>query len=153
MTYSSTDQYPLLKNPHKYVGKRPIVFRSTWESKFARHRLDLNEEVVQWSSESIIIPYIHPIKKTKWRYFMDFWFRRNDGQEFLIEIKPYWQTQPPKITKRTKNPRGKQQEYMKNMSKWAATDRYVKHLRKQGREIEFALLTEKNEPLFRKSFV
>ena len=46
----------VLKNPQKYVGKNSPRYRSGWEHAFMRF-CDTNENVLQWASESINIPY------------------------------------------------------------------------------------------------
>ena len=43
-------------NPKKYVGERPIIYRSSWELKFMR-LCEFNPEIIEWSSESVVIPY------------------------------------------------------------------------------------------------
>jgi len=45
------------ENPRKYKGKTEnIIYRSLWERKFMVF-CDKNPNVIQWSSEEIIIPY------------------------------------------------------------------------------------------------
>ncbi len=142
--YKCADYYPLLANPDKYVGKRPITIRSNFERKFAKFRLDGNPDVVEWTSEDIRIPYIYEVDGRKKSYYPDFWFKMKDGKEFIIEIKPSYQCSPPK----KKNPK-RLAEYIKNMNKWNACDAFVGELQSGGRNIEFGIITEKTEPLFR----
>lgn len=96
------------KNPKKYAGDvTSIWYRSLWERK-AMNWFDLNENVLEWSSEELIIPYLSPIDNKYHRYFPDFVakIRSRDGsiQKFVIEVKPEKQTKPPpkakKVTKR-----------------------------------------------------
>src|ERR1700756_855964 len=86
-------------NPSKYVGKTPIVYRSSLELTFFRF-LDSHSSVIEWSSESLIIPYYNPLKKRMCRYYPDVvaTFKQNDGtiKTEIIEIKPYKQTIEPK---------------------------------------------------------
>jgi len=88
--YQISDLYPLLQHPEKYKGKRPIQMRSSWETKFALKWLDININIIEWSSEEIIIKYFNPIKNRNARYFMDFSFKaknkNGDIKEFWVEI-------------------------------------------------------------------
>ena len=43
-------------NPEKYVGKMPIVYRSSWELQMCRVA-DKHPSVLYWSSESIRISF------------------------------------------------------------------------------------------------
>lgn len=113
------------KNPSKYVGDSTrIIFRSSWELHFMKW-IDANDAVVQWFSEEIAIPYVHPFKTDSAgrpkiaRYFPDFGLRYKDAsgtiKTELIEIKPYSQTVlTPKTSDRDK------QEYVVNQAKWKA---------------------------------
>ena len=49
-----------VQNPDKYVGKNTPRFRSGWEMSFM-HFLDTNDNILQWASESISIPYRNPL--------------------------------------------------------------------------------------------
>jgi hypothetical protein len=72
---------------------------------------DLNDNVLEWSSEELVIPYLSPIDNKYHRYFPDFVakIKSRDGsiQKFVIEVKPEKQTKPPpkakKVTKRVIN--------------------------------------------------
>ena len=79
------------KNTHKYVGKYPITFRSSWELRLMKF-FDENANVLQWTSESISIPYYDPIKKKMRRYFPDFSVVYMDKEKNIvkeiIEVKP-----------------------------------------------------------------
>ena len=56
-------------NPEKFIGKT-AQYRSGLELKFFRF-FDLNENVIKWGSENIVIPYISPIDLKQHRYFVD----------------------------------------------------------------------------------
>lgn len=58
-------------NPQKYVGLKEPRYRSSWEWH-AMKFFDTNENVVQWASESINIPYRHPITGKQTIYVPDF---------------------------------------------------------------------------------
>ena len=80
-----------LKNPTKYVGKNSPKYRSGWEHAFMRF-CDTNENVLQWASESINIPYRNPLTGKQTIYVPDFLVmykdRGNQVKAELIEIKP-----------------------------------------------------------------
>lgn len=91
-------------NPQKYKGDPTnIIYRSHWELMLMS-RFDRNPNVLQWSSEEVVIPYRSPIDGKVHRYFTDFWVKKinkSDGKvtETLIEVKPFNQTHPPKPVK------------------------------------------------------
>ena len=78
-------------NRAKYVGNGEPRSRSGWELSFMRF-LDSNDSVLQWASESVAIPYRHPLTGKMTRYIPDFLmtYRTRDNQmrAELIEIKP-----------------------------------------------------------------
>lgn len=129
-------------NPSKYKGDiRNIVFRSSWELKMFRY-CDMTESVLEWSSESIVIPYKNPLTGKTHRYFMDIYMKHKtkDGEirKKLIEIKPEKQTKAPKAQKRkTKKYLKEVETYVTNKAKWKAADKYAK---KHG--MDFLIFTE-----------
>ena len=61
--------------PRKYKGNHTnIVYRSLWERKFMVY-CDLNENILEWGSEEIAIPYRSPVDKKIHRYFPDFYVK------------------------------------------------------------------------------
>ena len=48
------------KNKEKYVGTKMPTYRSSWEQAFMR-LCDEHPNVYKWASESIRIPYRHPL--------------------------------------------------------------------------------------------
>jgi len=80
-----------VKNAAKYVGKGTPRYRSGWELSFMRF-LDNNDNVMQWASESIQIPYRNPITGKQSIYIPDFLitYRTRDNTLIaeVIEIKP-----------------------------------------------------------------
>jgi len=80
-----------VKNPAKYVGKNTPRYRSGWELTFMMF-LDNNDNILQWASESISIPYRNPLTGKNSMYVPDFFVtyktRNNIARAELIEIKP-----------------------------------------------------------------
>ena len=80
-----------VKNAAKYVGKGTPKYRSGWELTFMMF-LDSNDNVLQWASESIRIPYRNPLTGKQSVYIPDFLVtyrgRNNTTIAELIEIKP-----------------------------------------------------------------
>ena len=125
----------------KYKGKSYPVYRSSWELKFFRW-CDLNPNVVEWSSENVTIPYRIGDGKPR-RYIVDNTVSLRQGnkiKKYLVEIKPYAQTQPPKPhgNKKKSTIIYEQYTYAKNKSKWLAAKQWCK---KHG--YEFLILTER----------
>ena len=136
------------KNPDKYAGNvKNIVYRSLLERTFMVW-LDTNPSVLKWSSEEDIIPYISPVDNRYHRYFPDFRILCIDAdtkkpKEYLIEVKPYSQTQEPKQSKK-KHWKSKQRyirecmTYAVNQAKWKAAQKIC-----EQNDITFKILTEK----------
>jgi hypothetical protein len=105
---------------------------------------DLNESVVFWSSEEVIVPYRSPIDQKIHRYFVDFWVKTRDDKNkekcILIEIKPKRMTEKPIIQENKKMSRtnmGKMRDWIINNAKWEAAKQYC-----LDRGWEFKILTE-----------
>jgi len=81
----------IVKNPQKYVGKGLPTWRSSWELAFMNF-CDNNDNILQWASEPIRIPYQHPLTGKMTTYVPDFivTYRgpNNTTHAELIEIKP-----------------------------------------------------------------
>lgn len=129
--------------PKKYIGNPSnIVYRSLWELKFLKY-CDTNENILEYASEELAIPYRSPIDGRIHRYFPDAYIKvkESDGsiKKYLIEIKPYKQTIPPtKPKKQTKGYIYEAYEYAKNQSKWEAAIEYCK-----DKGWTFKVITEK----------
>ena len=66
----------------KYKGDYTnIIYRSLWELKFMKY-CDSNQNILEWGSEEIIIPYKSPLDNRYHRYFPDFYIkvRETTGQ-------------------------------------------------------------------------
>jgi hypothetical protein len=132
------------QNQTKYVGRRPLMYKSSYEYKFMNF-LDKTAAVTEWSYESIVIRYVHPLTGRPARYYPDFLFTYKDtsGNTIIemVEIKPYKQTIPPKAGK------GKKQIYLLqeaktwvvNKAKWEAAILYC-----SNKGIKFRIMTEKD---------
>ena len=131
-----------LKNPSKYKGNPTLViYRSLWERSYMK-KLDLNENILEWSSEEIALPYKSPLDNRIHKYYPDFYVkeRLSDGtiKKYIVEIKPKKQTKEPIIPKRkTKGYLYEVMEYAKNQAKWNSAREYCK-----DRGYEFKILTE-----------
>jgi hypothetical protein len=132
------------QHPNKYVGNvNEIMYRSGWERKFMVW-LDLSTSISRWSSEPVAIPYINPIDGKIHRYYIDFWVEREDNDKYIVEIKPYKQTQKPTLNENTRSKKKIEQynnsarNYIINLAKWKAAEDYAN---KNG--IRFLIITEK----------
>ena len=128
--------------PKKYKGDPTnIIYRSLWERKFMVY-CDLNENILQWGSEEIALPYRSPIDNKVHRYFPDFYIKVKESngsiKKYIIEIKPKKQCMEPKVKKRkTKGYIYEVYEYAKNQAKLKAAREFCK-----DRMWEFKVLTE-----------
>lgn len=132
------------RNPLKYKGDiHNITYRSSWELKFMNY-CDQRSNVLAWSSEETIIPYISPIDGIAHRYFVDFkmTIRNLDGTvtTYLVEVKP------EKYTKEPKKPKRQSKKYFDeaimwctNQAKWEAAKKYC-----DRKGYKFIILTEKH---------
>ncbi len=129
-------------HPEKYRGDVSEIWsRSSWEFRFMRW-CDHNPNILEWSSEETVIPYICKTDHKRHRYFVDFLIkvRTKDGKikTFLVEVKPKKQTMPPaKPKKKTKRYLEEVMTYAKNVSKWQYAQQYCK-----DRGYEFKIITE-----------
>jgi hypothetical protein len=130
-------------NTKKYRGNPTnIIYRSLWERKFMVY-CDKNENIIEWGSEEIAIPYRSPLDNRIHRYFPDFYIKYKDAngkiRRSLIEVKPFRQTQqPPILEKKTKGYIYEVAEYAKNQAKWQAAKEFC-----DDRRWEFKIFTEK----------
>ena len=129
-------------HPRKYKGNPSnIIYRSLWERKFMVY-CDLNQNILEWGSEEIVIPYRSPIDNRVHRYFPDFYVKLKETtgktKKYIIEVKPKRQTKPPSRPKRqTKGYLREVYEYARNQAKWEAAVDYCK-----DRLYEFKIMTE-----------
>jgi hypothetical protein len=116
------------KNPKKYIGAVP-VYRSMMELKAFRY-LDNNPNVLSWSSESVVVPYVSPADGNIHRYFVDLVakLQSKDGtiKKLLIEVKPERQTKPPveSAKKKQKTLIYEKYHWAINQAKWDAARKW-----------------------------
>lgn len=120
----------LPKNPQKYAGNvNNIIWRSTWERQ-VMGQLDLNENVLLWASEELVIRYLNPIDKKVHRYFPDFVVkvktRTNEIKTYVLEVKPDAQTRQPTRKRKTKKFLSEAITYEINKAKWLAAEEFCK---------------------------
>jgi hypothetical protein len=128
----------------KYKGKDYPRYLSSWELKLFRF-CDNNPDVLEWGSESIIIPYVNPIDNKVHNYIVDAVIKlktKNGIKKFLVEVKPYKQTIRPaqRTTKTNKVPKSlvyEQLNFIKNQAKWEYAKKWC-----AKRGYEFCILTE-----------
>jgi len=124
-----------VRNPQKYVGKGKPKYRSGWEHAFMRF-CDNNDSILQWASESIAIPYRHPLTGKMTNYIPDFLIQYRTKKDRviteLIEIKPKKQS----IIESKASNRDKAIVAV-NYCKWDAASKWC---RRQG--IQFRVITE-----------
>ena len=130
-------------NPKKYVGNSSqIIYRSLWERKLMVY-CDRNDNIIEWGSEEVIVPYRSPWDGKMHRYFPDFYMKvkQTNGtyKKFIIEVKPKAQCKEP-----TKTPKRKTRKWYKevqtwgiNQAKWKSATDYC-----ENRGMEFKILTE-----------
>ena len=129
--------------PRKYKGDPTnIIYRSLWERKFMVY-CDKNQNILEWASEEIAIPYRSPIDNRVHRYFPDFYMKVKEMngkiKRYVIEVKPAKQTKPPTKPKRqTKGYIREAYEYAKNQAKWKMAREFC-----ADRQWEFKVVTEK----------
>ena len=124
-----------VKHPQKYVGRGIPRYRSSWEWAFMNF-CDTNENVLQWASEPVRIPYRHPLSGKMTTYVPDFivTYRgpKNTMIAELIEIKPMKQS---RIDERMKD--RDRAIVAINYAKWDAATKWA---RSNG--LKFRIITE-----------
>lgn len=125
-----------VRNPDKYVGNHKPKYRSGWEFTFMTF-CDNNPSVLKWASESIRIPYRHPITGKQTIYVPDFFIMYEDKfgrvNAEVVEIKPKKQSI---IESKVTSARDKLAVVV-NQAKWLAANAYCK-----GQGLKFRVVTE-----------
>lgn len=130
------------KNPQKFIGEYAI-YRSSLERTFFLWA-DSNPNVLEWGSENIIVPYKNPLDGKVHRYYVDNFVVIKEGEiikKYLIEIKPYTQTIPPKPSKKKKRETVfyENKQWITNQAKWEYAKKFA-----QTKGAEFLIITEKD---------
>lgn len=120
---------------------------------------DEHPDVIEWSSEEIIVPYKVPVPVNKnknnrfpvRRYFPDFWVKKRlpNGEIVceVIEVKPKKETTPPDQSKKNATPTGRISrrflnevaKYAINQAKWNAAENYCR-----AKGWRFRIMTEEH---------
>ena len=131
------------QNPKKYRGDyKNIIYRSLWERKFMVY-CDQSDNIIEWGSEEIIIPYVSPLDGRIHRYFPDFYIKvkQSSGKlkKFIIEVKPKKQCSPPNPNpnRRTKRWISEVRTWGVNEAKWKSAVDWC-----DNNGMEFKILTE-----------
>ena len=124
------------KNPQKYIGNHKPKYRSGWELTFMTF-CDSNDNIIYWASESLRIPYKHPLTGKPTIYVPDFFvvYQNRFGKQVaeVVEIKPKKQSI---IESKVANVKDRMVVAI-NHAKWAAAMAYCKS---QG--LTFRVITE-----------
>lgn len=125
-----------VRNPAKYIGKRAPKYRSGWELTFMNF-CDANKSILYWASESLSIPYRHPLTGKPTQYIPDFFvvYTTKTGKNVaeVVEIKPKKQSL---IESKVVSARDRMVVAI-NHAKWQAAKRYC-----SIKGYEFRVITE-----------
>jgi len=73
------------KQYKKYKGDpTKVIYRSMWELRFMKY-CDKTPNILEWSSEEIIIPYRGLDRKVH-RYFPDFWIKYKNAKGQIVKV-------------------------------------------------------------------
>ena len=147
--YESKKGIYQLRNPRKYIGSLTddgVLFRSSWEERMYYY-MDHNRNVIEWSVESVIVPYLFTLDGKVHKYYPDIICKVQSDKgikTYMLEVKPSKQTQEPTKPKNRSLDRKKRYEkemfvYAKNRDKWKAANKYCNE-----HGLEFMLITEKH---------
>lgn len=124
------------KNLKKFESTKDyIICRSLWERSFAKW-CDKNYTVKRWAFEPFFIPYYDIVRKKERKYYPDFVIELNNGNSYLIEVKPKAQTKEPK-KRNTKRYLIEKYTYITNSCKWNAAKKFC-----DKNNMIFSLFTE-----------
>ena len=130
-------------NPKKYKGNpSQVIYRSLWERKFMVY-CDSNDNILEWGSETVIIPYVSPWDGKVHRYFPDFIIKAKQSngsiRSFVIEVKPKYQCKSP-----PENPKRKTKKWFNDVKNWTINQAKWKHANEFciDNGMEFKILTE-----------
>lgn len=131
-------------NPEKYKGDpAKCTYRSSYELHVWQW-CDRTPSVLEWSVESIIVPYFDPIKNKDRRYIVDLYMKFVDSNGTthteIVEIKPMNQVKTP-VRGRKKDSTWllESSTYATNLAKWTAAKEFARQ-----RSWNFRILTEES---------
>lgn len=125
-----------LTHPEKYIGNpNTIRYMSSWELEMHIF-LDNNPNILEWSSEPIIIPYVKPTDGQVHRYFPDYYVKYTDKygnvHHEIVEVKPRSQR-----TLREGASRKEVIDYYVNQAKWKYAKAWC-----EERGLKFSVISE-----------
>ena len=128
-------------NKEKYIGKDNPRYLSSWELKLFSF-CDNSPNIVKWCSEKVVIPYLDTLTNKTRNYYVDMLFSMRTEKgivNYLVEVKPFRETQPPKISKKKKPSTMlyEQMTWQKNQDKWKAAKKVA-----EQNNLKFIILTE-----------
>lgn len=104
---------------------------------------DNSDNILEWGSEEVIIPYLSPWDGKIHRYFPDFYIKvkQSDGglKKFIIEVKPKKQCKPP-----DSSPKRKTRKWFSEVKTWGINEAKWKSASEwcSNNDMEFKILTE-----------
>ncbi len=104
---------------------------------------DQSDNIIEWGSEEVIIPYVSPLDGRIHRYFPDFYIKVKQAsgklKKFIIEVKPKKQCSPPNPNpnRRTKRWISEVRTWGVNEAKWKSAVDWC-----DNNDMEFKILTE-----------
>ena len=73
-----------IKKPKKYMGDATkVTYRSLWERQ-AFKWCEERDDVIGWSSEEVVVPYVCPTDKRAHRYFIDLKIKFSNRSSSLL---------------------------------------------------------------------
>lgn len=150
--YKAKQGWYKLLNPDKFI--KPIDehmeshkngyvnYKSSLELSAIRY-CDFNKHIVKFSLEPFAIKYFKRVSGKVHRYYIDLFIEFSNGDKFLVEVKSFSETKPPKkLTKNTTKSKINYQKalmtYYTNKDKWNAAEDFASQ-----NDMKFIILTEK----------
>lgn len=141
--YQPINEHKYIQPKDKTMNKKPIPeYRSSYELQAMRYA-DANPAIIKWGAECFTIPYIKPTDMQQHRYYIDMYLEFSSGDKFLVEIKPFAETIPPKPPRKSSDKADYYyqlalQTYAVNQAKWSAAKRFG-----EMNNMKFIILTER----------
>lgn len=143
--YDVINKHKLIKpiDEHmKSYDNGKLNFKSSLELNAIKYA-DYNKHIVKFALEPFAIKYIKPTDGKYHRYYIDLFLEFSNGEKFLVEVKSFGETIPPKKPKNksqksANNYQKALQTYYVNQAKWAAAKEFAKM-----NKLKFIILTER----------